>query len=221
MYTHIYTHRHTHGCKRWAMNSPKEKKKVEFWKQCHLSDFSVPLEVSKSDIEQRAVIEGTSLCLWTVTDLFQQASAVPSIQPAPAAADQHTHHASCSDTSPACMEVLRIMHRTEWRTREGHQLHWFKLEANQQQMQSASARLLLCTAKQQHYTAPVQNVVFLLHLGSGGMTTASLECKQFASVKCNLSMPCVSFLFWGIPWAEAPSSAKYIRIRWMIAAFVF
>lgn len=64
---------------------PRKKIKAELWKQCDLSDFSVPPEIFKSDTEQRAVIEGTSLCLWTVlflwdTDLFEQAGTFPSIQ---------------------------------------------------------------------------------------------------------------------------------------------
>lgn len=40
--------------------------KKELKKQCDLSDFSVLFEINKFDSEQRAVTEGTSLCLWPV-----------------------------------------------------------------------------------------------------------------------------------------------------------
>lgn len=206
---------------------PRKIIKVEFWKQCDLCDFSVPLEISTSDTEQRAVIEGTSLCLWTVlflwvTDLSGQAGCI--LKHSTSTIISRSAHTPCT-----LLRYLACLHgsTTDFAQDGMKDKRGPPASLNQARHKPAAdatclSQVLLCTAKQQRYTAPVcfQNVVFLLHLGSGGMSTASLECKQFTSVKCNLSLPHVHFLFWGISWAEAVSSAKYIHVRWMTAAFV-
>lgn len=50
------------------------------------------------------------------------------------------------------------------------------------------SQVLLCTAKQQRYTAPVcfQNVVFLLHLGSGGDEHSKLRVQAVHISKMQL-----------------------------------
>lgn len=109
MYTHIYTHRHIHGCKRWSMNSPKEKNTSRtlkamwsFWFFCTTWEIQIRHRTKGSHWRHKSVSLDSAFPVgyrpfWTGRYIPKHST--------PASADQHTH----------TMLLAWIPHLPEWK----------------------------------------------------------------------------------------------------------